>query len=100
MTSMMTRQPVLTDFQQAGVLGLADVHTAVALCRLAGESDHRVLLAAALAVAALRRGSVCLELNRFREAAVDVEGVDAQLAAQLEWPEDADLLAALQPVRW
>lgn len=96
MTSMTTRQPVLTDFQQAGVLGLADVHTAVALCRLAGESDHRVLLAAALAVAALRRGSVCLELNRFREAAVDVEGVDAELAAQLEWPEAADLLAALQ----
>ncbi len=96
MTSMTTRQPVLTDFQQAGVLGLADVHTALALCRLAGESDRRVLLAAALAVAALRRGSVCLELNRFRETAADIEGVDAELAEQLEWPESADLLAALQ----
>lgn len=96
MTPMMTREPVLAEFQQAGVLGLADVHTAVQLCRLAGESDKRVLLAAALAVAALRRGSVCLELSRFRESSVDVEGVDAELAAQLEWPEAAHLLAALQ----
>jgi exodeoxyribonuclease V alpha subunit len=96
MTSMTTRQPVLTDFQQAGVLGLADVHTAIQLCRLAGESDQRVLLTVALAVAALRRGSVCLELNQFREAAVDVDGVDPELAAQLVWPEAAGLLRALQ----
>jgi exodeoxyribonuclease V alpha subunit len=96
MTPMITRQPVLADFQQAGVLGLADVHTGVQLCRLAGESDQRALLAVALAVAALRRGSVCLELNRFRETAVDVEGVNAELAAQLDWPEAADLIAALK----
>ena len=96
MTPMTTRQPVLTDFQQAGVLELADVHTAIHLCRLAGESDQRVLLTVALAVAALRRGSVCLELNRFRETAVNVEGLDPELAAQLGWPEAADVLSALQ----
>jgi exodeoxyribonuclease V alpha subunit len=95
-TPLTTRRPVLTDFQQAGVLGLADVHTAVQLCRLAGESDERVLLAVALAVGALRRGSVCLELGHFRDTALDAEGVDAALAAQLSWPDSAELLAALQ----
>jgi exodeoxyribonuclease V alpha subunit len=96
MNAMTTRQPVLTDFQQAGVLGLADVHTAMRLCTLAGETDERVLLAVAVAVAALRRGTVCLELNRFRDAAVDSDGIDAELAAQLPWPATADLVAALQ----
>ena len=96
MTPMITRQALLIDFQQAGVLGLADVHTAAQLCRLAGEPNQDVLLAVALAVGALRRGSVCLELNCFRETAVDAEGVDTDLAASLAWPDTADLLAALQ----
>ena len=96
MISIISRQPLLIDFQQAGVLGLADVHTAAQLCRLADEPDQQVLLAVALTVAALRRGSVCLELNRLREAAVDAEGVDSDRAANLAWPESADLLAALQ----
>ena len=54
---------VLADFHAAGVLGLADVHTARGLGRIVGETDETVLLAAALTVRALRLGSVCLDLN-------------------------------------
>jgi exodeoxyribonuclease V alpha subunit len=93
---MITLRPQLQGFQEAGVLGLADVHTAVQVCRLAGESDERVMLALAMAVRALRQGSVCLELNRFREAALDDEDVDETLAAELPWPDADKLLAALQ----
>ena len=78
---------LLRAFQEAGVCALADVHTAVQVCRLAGETDERVLLAVALAVRALRHGSVCLELNRIRDIAVDDEDVDADLAAELPWPD-------------
>jgi exodeoxyribonuclease V alpha subunit len=96
MMSMTTLRPQLQPFQEAGVLALADVHTAVQVCRLAGESDERVMLALAMAVRALRQGSVCLELNRFREAALDDEDVDVELAAELPWPDASDLLVALQ----
>lgn len=96
MSPMVTRLPILTDFQQAGILGLAEVHTAVHLCRLAGEPDQRVLLAVALTVGAMRRGSVCLELDRFRESALEVERVDTALTEQLVWPSNEELLAALK----
>ena len=46
---------LLAAFNEAGVLAAADVHVATRLGRLGGESDDRVLLAAALAVRALRR---------------------------------------------
>jgi exodeoxyribonuclease V alpha subunit len=95
MNSMTTLRPALQEFQEAGVLALADVHTAVAVCRLAGETDERVLLALALAVRALRHGSVCLELNRFRDIAMDDEDVDAELAAELAWPDAEELVTAL-----
>ena len=53
---------VLATFNTAGVLTAADVHVASALGRLVGESDEAVLLAVALAVRAVRHGSVCLDL--------------------------------------
>ena len=96
MTRMASMRPQLRAFQEAGVLGLADMHTAVQVCRLGRETDERVLLAVALAVRALRGGSVCLELNDFRDMAVDDEDVDADLAAALPWPATGDLLAALR----
>lgn len=49
-------------FNQAGVLDVSDVHVAQRLCALAGESDERVALAVAVAVRALRAGSVCVDL--------------------------------------
>ena len=66
------------------------------VCRLGRETDERVSLAVALAVRALRGGSVCLEINGFRDRAIDDEDVDADLAAALPWPAPGDLLAALR----
>ena len=50
---------VLADFAAAELIGLADVHLAQLLGRLAGERDEDVLLAVALTVRALQNGSVC-----------------------------------------
>lgn len=53
---------LLGAFNTAGVLTSADVHVAAALGRLGRETDERVLLAVALAVRAVRGGSVCVDL--------------------------------------
>ncbi len=83
---------LLGSFTTAGVLMAPDVHVAQTLGRLCGEKDAEVMLAAALAVRALRHGSVCLELDSVRERVAeqlrdpvleeDVVDVDA-----LPWPE-------------
>ncbi|MGM0385943.1 MAG: exodeoxyribonuclease V subunit alpha [Actinomycetota bacterium] len=65
-------------FAAAGVLADADVHVARRLARLGSEPDGAVLLAAALAVRAVRFGSVCVDLGRARE-----------LDPALPWPEPA-----------
>lgn len=83
---------LLEIFAEAGVLGPADVHVAATLGRLGGESDEAVLLAAALATRAVRLGSVCLELTRLRDVAVDGE-VDV---AALPWPDDGAVRAGLR----
>jgi exodeoxyribonuclease V alpha subunit len=67
---------LLHDHNVAGVLTAADIHVAERLGRLGQEDDQRVLLAAALAVRAVRSGSVCLELDRAPE-----------IAPGLPWPE-------------
>ncbi|GAB2672377.1 exodeoxyribonuclease V subunit alpha [Thalassiella azotivora] len=51
---------LLAELNRAGALTAADVHVATRLGRLGGEDDEVVLLAAALAVRALRHGSVCV----------------------------------------
>ena len=86
---------LLRVFDDAGVLGAADVHVAARLGRLGGESDDRVLLAAALTVRALRAGSVCLDVVSAR-ATTAVEGVDAATIAALPWPEESAWTAALE----
>lgn len=53
---------LLGAFNAAGVLTSADVHVAAVLGRLGRETDERVLLAVALAVRAVRGGSVCVDL--------------------------------------
>ncbi|RWA15455.1 hypothetical protein MBRU_10420 [Mycolicibacterium brumae DSM 44177] len=68
---------LLAEFNRAGVLDAADVHVAQRLCALAGESDEAVALGAALAVRAVRGGSVC----------VDLAAVGADDPAELPWPE-------------
>lgn len=87
-------------FNEAGVLASADVHVATRLARLGREDREEVLLAAALAVRAVRSGSVCLELDRIAEIGVDADesrepaaGLDP---AQLPWPDPEALVAALR----
>ena len=63
---------LLRDFNTAGLLLPADVHTAVRLGRLGREPDERVLLAVALAVRAVRAGSVCLDLSTVPDLAPDL----------------------------
>ena len=77
---------LLREFNDAGVLTAADVHVARQVGRLAGESDERVLLAAALAVRAVRHGSVCADLATRR----------ARWLPSLAWPDHADWVAAVE----
>ena len=69
---------LLGAFNAAGVLTSADVHVASALGRLGRESDERVLLAVALAVRAVRGGSVCVDLATVADP------------PDLPWPEAGD----------
>jgi exodeoxyribonuclease V alpha subunit len=77
---------LLGRFNVAGVLDTADVHVAQRVGRLGGEDDEAVLLAAALAVRAVRLGSVCVDL-----AAVDRtvlgEGDELVDVSELPWPD-------------
>ncbi len=67
---------VLRELNLAGVLESADVHVAQRLGRLGQEADETVLLAVALAVRAVRSGSVCLDL-----------ATAPDIAPELSWPE-------------
>lgn len=92
---------LLRTFNTAGVLSAADVHVALRLGKLGGESGEQVLLAAALAVRAVRSGSVCLELRRMHEIGVDGEGFDLGDAepidpALLPWPDVESLCEQLR----
>lgn len=79
---------LLGEFADAGVLGLADTHVARRLCALANETDDTVALAVGLLVAALRNGSVCVDLRLVAE--------NHDQAPQLAWPEPAAWLAAVR----
>ena len=76
----------LATFNRAGVLTAADVHVATNLGRLGGETEASVLLAVALAVRAVRHGSVCLELATVAESLADLD---------LPWPDPAEWSAAV-----
>lgn len=78
---------LLRTFNEAGVLTAADVHVATRVGGLAGESDERVLLAAALATRAVRQGSVGVDLGSVADAA-DIDG-------ELPWPETGDWLRSV-----
>ena len=70
------RTGLLAAFNDGLLLTAADLHVAARVGALGGEDDERVLLALALAVRAVRRGSVCLSLDEVRADAPD-----------LPWPE-------------
>ena len=91
MTTVLRAEGLLRAFADAGVLAVADVQVARRLGALARESSEPVLLAAALAVRAVRLGAVCVELSRMREVVVE----DLDVAA-LPWPTVEDVIAALR----
>ena len=82
----------LGDLNEAGVLSAADVHVARTLADRCGEPDEDVVVAAALAVRAVRSGSVAVELADLAESLPDQTwpdagawlraGADSRLAAE------------------
>ncbi|WP_425518527.1 exodeoxyribonuclease V subunit alpha [Mycobacterium spongiae] len=84
-------RPLLRTFNAAGVLESADVHVAQRVTALAGEVEGAagdvVALAVALAVRALRAGSVCVDLTT---VAADTGAPD------LAWPDPVAWLATLR----
>ncbi len=84
---------LLREFNDAGVLDAADVHVATRLSMSAGESGEVAALALALAVRALRAGSVCVDLST-------VAGeLDDPLEPQLPWPDPVVWLAEVERSR-
>ena len=69
---------LLRAFNDGHLLTASDIHVATRVAELGGEDDDSVLLAVALAVRAVRRGSVCLDLAEVAEA-----------APELPWPDPA-----------
>ena len=86
---------LLATFNDAGVLNPLDVKAAQTIARLLGETDDRVLLAAALAVRGTRYGHVCIRLDTVRDA-VAVDGQDPEEIEQLPWPETEPWAEAVQ----
>ncbi len=91
-------QGLLRDFNQAGVLDAADAHVAARVAALGREPDDRVRLALALAVRAVRLGSVCMEPATIRHT-VTVDP-DAQAGvADLPWPDPGAWATAIAASR-
>lgn len=86
---------LVADFDQAGILGAADVHAAQQLAFLGGADDDRVALAIALAVRAVRAGSVCVDLATVRDAVFDSDEA-ALHVADLPWPDPGPWLDCLR----
>jgi exodeoxyribonuclease V alpha subunit len=92
---------LLRTFNEADVLHAADVHVASVLAGKVGDTDETVLLAAALAVRAVRGGSVCVDLRTIADLPLDLADTESGTAQALEpvdlpWPEPEDWLAAVQ----
>lgn len=86
---------ILRTFHTAGVLSLADVHTAQRIARLGREPAEPVQLAVALTVRALRLGSVCIDLRTVSHT-VTGEGEEPLDVSALPWPDPADWRAACE----
>ncbi|WP_067541872.1 exodeoxyribonuclease V subunit alpha [Nocardia crassostreae] len=88
----------LRTFNEAGVLSAADLHVALRLGRLGREESGLVLFAMALAVRAVRSGSVCLEVRRMHEIGVDADGTEESTIdpATLPWPDVEAVIVALR----
>jgi exodeoxyribonuclease V alpha subunit len=86
---------LLATFNRAGVLGIADVQVARTIGRLGGESDESVLLAIALAVRAVRMGSVCVDV-RLAASSLASPSEETSAPIELAWPDVEAWQAACQ----
>jgi len=84
---------LLAAFNTAGVLDAADVHVATRVGGLGGEAGEAVLLALALAVRAVRLGSVCVDLAAADHTVLG-EGDELVDVSALPWPEPTAWAAA------
>jgi exodeoxyribonuclease V alpha subunit len=87
---VLTADGLLRDFNAAGVLSAADVHVALRLSSLAGETDEAVLLAVALTVRSTRHGSVVLDLATAEETTSrddDEDDDPREPEVELSWPD-------------
>ncbi|GAB3703835.1 exodeoxyribonuclease V subunit alpha [Mariniluteicoccus flavus] len=94
---------LLGEFARAGVLGPADVHTARRLGEIWEEPDESVRLALAVAVRALRGGSVCVDITDPGQLVLDTEASDSAAAdATIHRPDDQDTtpLTWPEPEEW
>ena len=80
---------LLATFNRAEVLAAADVHVARRLATMTDEHDEQVLLAAALAVRAVRQGSTCVDLTTVSEMPLEDDMV-------LPWPDVTAWQAAVE----
>ncbi len=79
---------LLGEVNGLGLLHAADVHVARRLGAVAGEDDERVLLAVALAVRAVRHGSVVLRLSAVGDLVPeDADDSGAVAPVAVPWPE-------------
>jgi exodeoxyribonuclease V alpha subunit len=80
----------LAAFNAARVVSATDLRVALRLGRLTGEHDERVLLGVALAVRAVRSGSVCVRLDDLGSLRLpeDEEAARAE-TEHLPWPDAA-----------
>jgi exodeoxyribonuclease V alpha subunit len=91
------RGGLLGRFNDGLLLTAADLHVSSRVGALGGEADERVLLAVALAVRAVRRGSVCLSLADVRADAPELPWPDVGA-----WTEAvrASVLVEAGALRW
>jgi len=80
---------LLRTFNEAGAIEAVDVHVARRLTALAGETDETVALAVAVAVRAVRGGSVCVDLRTLTGG--EAEALDESPP----WPEVRAWVAAI-----
>ncbi|MBA3528963.1 MAG: AAA family ATPase, partial [Propionibacteriaceae bacterium] len=76
---------LLRVFNTAGVLGLADVHAAAAVSRIAGVADESVQLALGLTIRALRMGSICISLSSVASTVFNESEEEIDVSG-LPWP--------------
>ncbi|MGN6240714.1 MAG: exodeoxyribonuclease V subunit alpha, partial [Cellulosimicrobium cellulans] len=86
----------LATFNAAHVVSAADLRVALRLGRLTREHDDQVLLAVALAVRAVRSGSVCVRLDDLGSLELPEDEEAARTdATDLPWPDRTAWAAAV-----